>query len=407
MVSALKAESIRVGVVSVFPPRGVKHAGFGGVASYTKNLVTSYSGMCQVVIFADSFSRDGDVYRENGVWVFRCWSRGLLYPFQIFRNVARRRNDVDVLHVQHEYFLFGGVFSAVLFPFLLFLLRLFRKPVVVTLHGVISLSVIDWEFLRDNMVSGFPFLLRLGIFGLTRLIACFVDVLVVHEDFFKRILVNEYGIDEHKIWVIPHGVEEASEIIDSDRAKEILGVGGKKVLLFFGYIAGYKGIELLIDAFEFLKDDESYILFIAGGEHPRLKDKRKYQEYVRRLKEKARRVSDRIIFTGFVPEERIPIYFSAADLVIFPYKIFMSSSGPLSNAITFRKIILVSDKFASANVIKCLMFKNERDMVEKIRKIFANSGQQNLKNFLTHLRKIKNWRRAAQIHLKLYRQVIH
>jgi len=119
-VVSLKTKDIRVGVISVFPPKGSKHAGVGGVASYTKNLVFSLSDWCQVFVFADRFSDVGGCYLEDGVWVFRCWSRGLLFPFQIFRNVARRRNDVDVLHVQHEYFLFGGVFCDFIPVFVVF-----------------------------------------------------------------------------------------------------------------------------------------------------------------------------------------------------------------------------------------------------------------------------------------------
>ena len=342
-VTLLNCRSICVGVVSVFPPKGSRHAGFGGVASYAKNLAVCLSDLCKVVVFADRLCGVSDTYCEDDVWVCRCWDRGLFYPFRIFWNAARWRGRVDVFHVQHEYFLFGGVFSAVLFPFLLFLLKLFRKPVVVTLHGVISLSVIDREFLRDNMIGGFPFVFRLGALGLTRLIACFADALVVHDEFFRRVLVDEYGVCESKVFVVPHGVEEAREVINSDEAKRILGVGGKKVLLFFGYITGYKGLELLIDAFKFLKNDEDFVLFIAGGEHPRLRGKRRYREYLRRLRERARRVSDRIIFTGFVPEDKIPIYFSAADLVIFPYKAVMSSSGPINLAIAYRKPFLVSN----------------------------------------------------------------
>lgn len=394
MVS-LKTKDIRVGVISVFPPKGSKHAGVGGVASYTKNLVFSLSDWCQVFVFADRFSDVGGCYLEDGVWVFRCWSRGLLFPFQIFRNVARRRNDVDVLHVQHEYFLFGGVFSAILFPFLLFLLKLFGKPIVVTLHGVISLSVIDREFLRDNMIGGFPFVFRLGALGLTRLIACFADALIVHDEFFRRVLVGEYGICKSKVFVVPHGVEEAREVIDREEAKRILGVGGKKVLLFFGYITGYKGLELLIDAFDFLKGDEDFVLFIAGGEHPRLRGKRRYREYLRELRERARRVSDRIIFTGFVPEDMIPVYFSAADLVIFPYKFKISASGPESLARSFKKPVIVSN---------CSDRRNPHTLAKYIaKKVVSGSALKN--GSLTAHNDERKWKNVANIYLKVYAKI--
>jgi glycosyltransferase involved in cell wall biosynthesis len=411
VVSALKSEDIGVGVISVFPPKGLKHAGFGGVASYSRNLVSSLADRCRLVVFADRLSDVDGAYSENGVWVHRCWSKNLFYPFQIFWSVARERSEIDVLHVHHEYFLFGGTLSAVLFPFLLCLLKLLGKPVLVTLHGVISLSVVDKEFLRDNMVGGSPFALRLGFFVLTTLIAHFADVLVVHKEFFRRALVCEYGISKDKVWVIPHGVEKPSEAIGDDKAKEALGVGGKKVLLFFGYIAGYKGVELLIDAFDFLKKDEDFVLFVAGGMHPRLKDKPKYQEYLCELKERARKVSDRIIFTGFVPEKMISIYFSAADLVIFPYKVVMSSSGPFALAVSYKKTGIASDIPASREILpsQALFDKDDpKSLAEKTETIFNTHSSK--RDIAAHVEKIgtaNSWDHVGLQTRKLYQQVLH
>lgn len=390
----LGSKSIKVGLISLFPPKEFRHVAMGGVASYAKNLVVSLSRSCEVIVFADKLFGSDSAYRDCGILVCRCWNKSVSYPFQIFRSVIKRRNDVDVLHIQHEYFLFGGVISAVLFPLLLLLLKLLRKPIVVTLHGVISLRIIDEEFLKDNMVSGVPFIFKLGVLALTRLIAFFADFLVVHEEFFRQVLINEYRVDGSKVWVIPHGVEEPSIIIDSDRAKEILGVGGKKVLLIFGYITGYKGIELLIDAFDLLKSDESYVLFIAGGEHPRLKGKRKYQEYLRRLRERAAKVSDRIIFTGFVPENMIPIYFSAADLVILPYKYKFSASGPESLAVSYKKHVITFKPFCSCEQDLYTLAKH---FAQEIISSFANKNQVDYG---------WKWMDVARFHACLYKEIL-
>lgn len=363
---------MRIGLVSIYPERGVLHSASSGVGAYSKDLVDSLVAVEKDIhglVFADKINvRDN--YAENDVRVIRCWSRGFLYPFQIFSEVSKNRANVDVLHVQHEYFLFGGGFSAVLFPFMLFLFRLMKKPIIVTVHGVIPIRLIDRQFLRDNMIRGFPFILKWGVFIITRLIALFTDVLIVHEAFLKDILINDYRVSEKKVHVIHHGIDERSELIDVSKAKEILGVSGKKVMLFFGYITGYKGIELLIDAFHLLEGNEDFVLFIAGGEHPRLKRNPKYLEFLQCLKEKARNVSDRIIFTGFVPESMIPVYFSAANVVIFPYKVAMASSGPLSLAISYEKPILISDVFAKSAGFKDLVFPLSAKVLAKTIEIF-------------------------------------
>lgn len=58
------------------------------------------------------------------------------------------------------------------------------------------------------------------------------------------------------------------------------------------------------------------------------------------VEEKAKKKN--IIVTGFVPEEKVALYFSACDAVILPYTSFFSSSGPLALAIAYDKPILLS-----------------------------------------------------------------
>jgi glycosyltransferase involved in cell wall biosynthesis len=361
---------MKVGMVSTYPSPESAHVKHGGVASYTKNLVGSLLDNCEVAVFADKIPNTRNEWQEGGM-VYRCWNKGVSYPFQIFKKLSNNR--VDIVHVQHEYFLFGGGFSALVFPFMLCLLRLLKKPIIVTLHGVIPVHSIDKQFLRDNMITGSPFVLKWGVFIVTRLIAFFADGLIVHESFLKNVLTNEYCVSKKKVHVIRHGIEKPSEIIDANKAKEVLGVSGKKILLFFGYITGYKGVELLVEAFRLLERDEDFVLFIAGGEHPRLKHNPDYLEYIQCLRDKARNVSDRIIFTGFVSESAIPVYFSAADVVIFPYKVAMASSGPLSLAISYEKPVLISDVLAKSTEFKDLVFQlSAKDLANTIEIFFKN-----------------------------------
>ena len=47
-----------------------------------------------------------------------------------------------------------------------------------------------------------------------------------------------------------------------------------------------------------------------------------------------------------MPEERLPVYLSAADVIVFPHKYLIASSGPLSMAVAVGKPILLSNEFA-------------------------------------------------------------
>lgn len=396
---------MKIGIVSLYPPKGLKHFKLGGVASYTKNLVDSIisHSKVEVTFFANKLDDKKEIYEEDKAKIIRCYSKNIFYPFQIFWNVIKYGNEINTIHIQHEYFLYGGIFSACLFPFMLLLFRLLRKSVIVTLHGIIPLSKIDENFMKQNNMKGYPSILRLGLFAITKLISFFTTKIIAHENYFKNILTKDYGINKDKIVVIPHGIEERNDLINQEKAKEILGVKGKRVLLFFGYITGYKGLELLIDAFGCL-DDKKYFLFIAGGEHPRLKNDIAYQQYVKSLKEKARKISKNIAFTGFVPEEKISLYFSAADLVLFPYKIAMASSGPLNLTFSYKKPFFVSKIFGKSIGINKLTFDdNPMKLAKKI------SNQKSYNRFfkkVIYLNKINSWEKIGKKHLLLYKNEI-
>ncbi len=334
---------MKVGIISAYPLRESKHGGQSGVASYTKNLIISLLNNCSVIVFANRMPNVKHEYFEDAS-VYRCWNKGILHPFQIFRTLLNKK--LDIVHVQHETYLFGDLGSSLLFPLLLILIKLLRCPVIVTLHGVVPLSRVNRSFLRENWVGGAPTIMKTGLFLLMRIIVLLSTAIVVHEEKSKERMVNEYGCDARKIHVIHHGVEERGNSMPQDEAKEELGFSGKKIILFFGYITGYKNVELLIDSAKFLQTPDCVIV-IAGGPHPRLRSNPNYCSYLSYLHQKGSVVSkDRLQFRGFVPEESVSLYFSAADLAVFPYTVDMSSSGPMCLAISHRTPFLVSRCFS-------------------------------------------------------------
>ena len=396
---------MKVGMVSIYPPLESKHAKLGGVASYTKNLVVYLSNGCKVIVFADGISHMNNECHE-GAMVCRCWKKGVFYPFQVFKRLLS--NKIDIVHVQHEIYLYGGLGSAIFFPLLLFFIRLFRKPMVVTLHGVVPLSKVDRRFLRDNWTRGNPLIMRVGLILLVRMIAFLSTSIVVHEEKFKEMLRGEYGCPTHKVNVIHHGIEERNDLIEKDEAKENLGLNGKNVILFFGYITGYKNIELLIESANFVKTQDCVIV-IAGGSHPRLSDDPNYRRYLSDLGKKASAISkDNILFRGFITEEKVPVYFSAADLVVFPYEICMHASGPLSLSISYEKPFLISDSFEETVASRDVVFANNpRDLASKIDQYFTDPNFRRKSLMCSHKFKTeRSWSDVANKTLRLYKGIL-
>lgn len=100
--------------------------------------------------------------------------------------------------------------------------------------------------------------------------------------------------------------------IEIYEARRVLSINNeKKTLLFFGFIRDYKGLDLLIQAMEFL--DDSYQLVIAGEVYGSFE---KYETLINDSKAKERI----FIFNKYIGDEDVAVYFSAADVCVLPYK---------------------------------------------------------------------------------------
>lgn len=396
-----------IGVISKFPPKGEKHTATGGVAGYTKNLVTNLSAKNKVIVYADKLEPSDIDYFEDGSLIFRIWNKGVLYPFKILAKISKHKPDI--VHIQHEFFLYGGAASSVVFLLLLLVLKFLNIPSVTTIHGIVPLSSIDINFVKENKSNLPPFIAKLGFLILTKCINFLSSVIIVHEKKFIDLLQNEYNCRHSKCKVIHHGIEVKNDSIPKLDAKHELGLENKKVILFFGYITGYKGIELLIDAFEILaKTNDDYVLLLAGGEHPRFLNVPSHKEYVNNLKNRTNNISSQIIFTGFVPENKIPIYFSSADVVVFPYTVGMASSGSMSFAIAYNKPFLVSEAFGDIVGVKEAVFnKNPEDLADKMRTCLSSEAIQNkLISLSSKLKEERSWDKAGESTNNLYHEIL-
>jgi glycosyltransferase involved in cell wall biosynthesis len=151
------------------------------------------------------------------------------------------------------------------------------------------------------------------------------DHIFTHTAAMKRQLQSEFGVRESAITVVPFGINSTvpQTSLTSGQARERLGIPiGARVLLFFGNIAPYKGLEYLVDAFQRLTSGcKEYLLIIAGS--PK-KNFEKYWEAIR--DEIRRRPNDRIVNRiEYIPDEDTEVYFKSADVLILPYtEIFQS-----------------------------------------------------------------------------------
>jgi D-inositol-3-phosphate glycosyltransferase len=221
---------------------------------------------------------------------------------------------------------------------LLLIYKAFGKKLVLTAHNV-NMRRRDGN---DTLVN------RLSL----RIMYSLADHIFVHTTFARQELMADFAVPPQKISLIPFGmntfVPESPLSRRDARAK--LGIDEHaKMLLFFGQIAPYKGLDLLVDALRQLgAAGGRYDLVVAG------RPKRGCEEYWRELKASilADPLLDHIVLKDvYIPEELMTTLFAAADALVLPYR-WVYQSGPLFQAYRFGVPVIATDAGSFATDIE-------------------------------------------------------
>lgn len=146
-----------------------------------------------------------------------------------------------------------------------------------------------------------------------------VDLFLACSDYLKDEVIRMHPHIKDKVKRIYHGVNMKEFCIDKNSVekREEFGIGKDDiVLVFVGRLVEYKGVHVLIDAFNLIADKyQNLKLFIIGG-----KGFNKYDEtpYIRSLKNAARDRKRRIAFTNYIDHKHIPAYIGVSDIFVVP-----------------------------------------------------------------------------------------
>ncbi len=165
-----------------------------------------------------------------------------------------------------------------------------------------------------------------------------VDGIICHSDNIKTRLGAEFSVPAEKVSIIPHGpffydlpVTEADPILGNFELDP-----GKILVLWQGIIFPYKGIDLLLNAWQQVEATiDDVCLLIAGTGAPDLLDQ--IREQIDRLALKRVNLCPRFIST----EELVALY-RAADIVVYPYRA-ITTSGALATGLALNKAIVASN----------------------------------------------------------------
>ena len=226
------------------------------------------------------------------------------------------RTRADLLHAQWWSVPLAPIYATVCAAF-----KMRRKPVIFTVHNVMGHE-------------------HSGLFrAISRILFALGDHFIVHTESNRRQLVARYRMPSKDVSVIPHGSLDfqIDAAADRDRIREQLGIASTdKVILMFGAIRPYKGVDVGIRAFAAIHEEIPDARLLIAGKPWESWDG--YRDLIRRLG-----VQDAVITClDYVPAAEVHRFFCAADLAILPYRRFDSQSGVGATGVAFRTPMIVS-----------------------------------------------------------------
>ncbi len=135
------------------------------------------------------------------------------------------------------------------------------------------------------------------------------------------------------------------EAVEKSTAREKLNLPeNEKILLYFGFIRKYKGLDILLKAAAILKKKMNFKLIVAGEFYD---NKNNYLKIIDDLA-----LADSVIIRDlFIPAEDVKYYFSASDVVVLPYR-SATQSGIVQMANNFRKPVIATNVGGLSEIIK-------------------------------------------------------
>jgi glycosyltransferase involved in cell wall biosynthesis len=297
-------------------------------------------------------------------------------------------SNVDLVSLQHEYGIFGGLAGG----HILRLLRRLKMPVVTTLHTVLREPDANQRVVMDE-------------------IAALSDRLIVMSEHSSRFLQEVFGIPADKIDLIPHGVPDLP-FGDPNYYKDSSGTEGRSVLLTFGLLSPNKGIEGVIEALpQIVAEHPEAVYVIAGATHPHVR-RREGDQYRLQLQALARKlgVERNVIFHNrFVTPEEMAQFVGSADIYITPYRHEAQAvSGTLAYALGAGKAIISTPYWHASELLDerrgvLIPFDNSNAIADAVNDLLGNEASRHAMRKRAYLYgRGMVWNKVAQAYMSTF-----
>lgn len=269
---------------------------------------------CGIATFTlDSISAITDVFGENLACEICDISENIIVNQKVrftinpklkadYSRIAREINKDDAIklvHIQHEFGLYGGTYGNYLLDFL----DVLKKPVTFTFHSVIPNP-------NENLLA------------FVKLLISYSNSVIVMTQQSKKLLVNDYGINENNIACIPHGTHNVN-YENTSKTKRKFGLENHTILSTFGLLSSGKSIETALKALpEIIKHTPNVLYLILGKTHPNtiVNKKDNYRDSLETLV-KELKIENHVSFINrYLEIDELLDYLKATDIYLFTSK---------------------------------------------------------------------------------------
>jgi len=306
-------------------------------------------------------------------------------PHKAFK--AMMKLAPDLVHIQHEYALFGEQRGVNVIP-LTYKLKLSQIPTVITLHTVPKKCDYEEQIIEKALVE-------------------IADATIVHEQYQRELIIGRVG-HQDKILVIPHGVREIKPV---SKAKEKLSLEDKKIVLLVGYFRRSKNFERVVRIFPKVTEsvDDALLLVASGARRPEdIAYQDEFLEFVANSVGK-----DKIkVLIGPFSQEKFDLILSSADIAVFTY-LSGAQSGILAHCLAFAKPTVVSsDVRAMVDLVQKIrsgiVARTDYELAEAIVSILTekNLAKEFSDNARSYVEKHVSWQIIASRHMDVYNKIL-
>jgi glycosyltransferase involved in cell wall biosynthesis len=264
-----------------------------------------------------------------------------------------------------------------------------KKPIVFTVHNV--------RPHEDSRVYR----------SLCRMLFKLGNHFIVHSAENKDTLREIYKIPDTRVTQIAHGpLDFPSAVFSREGARQELGFSNEhRVVLLFGAIRPYKGVDVALRAFADLREKMPEVRLLIAGKP--WENWESYEALIRKLGIGSLVSTD----LRYIPAGEVARFFLASDLVILPYRRFDAQSGVGAAALAFQKPLIVTDVGGLPDLVEdrgCIVPSGDwKALAEKMEQCLHDPERlSKMARQSVRLCKASSWAEVARKTLSVYEAVL-